>query len=358
MAAKVTKEGVSARELLKTHQKDYGERIGSVSGEKVNTTRIPTGVFAFDMATGGGFPQGKCSIVYGPESSGKTNLCYLAMANAQRMFKEGTCVFFDVEHAWDKVWARKLGVDVDRVIVIQPDYAEQVADLVEAYMGADDVILIIVDSLAMMMTMNQAESSAEKAVVGGVSNPVQKMVQKTTQCFRDAEKEDRMPPTLIYVNQIRHKIGVMFGDPETIPGGNAPRFQSSLTVRVYGKNKMEPKLSQVLPAFKETKFVIKKWKVPIIAAAGEYDMCMLVTEKLQPGQCADWKLISDYLTELGELSKHPTKKSGWVMLGQEYSTLKECEAAIMDDWSYGSSVRAAIIAEYVNKLGIESGGSA
>ena len=147
--------------------------------------------------------------------------------------------------------------------------------MVEAFLYAKDVFCVGLDSVAALSTQNEIDSSAEKASVGGASNVIGKMFRKTTVSFNKMRNQGLMPPAFIGINQIRNKIGVMFGDPETMPGGQTMKFLSSLTVRLYGKNKIEKTISSELPAFKETTAVIKKAKVGVTKYNFEYDLCML-----------------------------------------------------------------------------------
>ena len=264
------------------------------------------------------------------------------IANHQMLYPDLICVFVDVERSFDPVWARLMGVDTDRLIVIVPDYAEQCVDMIEEFLYAKDVGLCAVDSLAALATSNEIESSAEKANVGGSSNPVGKLVRKTTTALGVAAKEGRMP-TLIYVNQIRHKIGVMFGDPETTPGGNAPRFQISLWLRLYGKNKMDTKVSKVMPVLKEVSFILKKWKVPVLAKDGKFEMAMIPHNDLAIGQCDDWNSVSHHLKELGHVENHGGKK-GWTVLTEHYDTIGAFRDRLFKDVKFGTEVRSALIA--------------
>ena len=219
----------SAEEIVKKMKKDYGESIAKRgSDEYVDTPRLPTGIFPFDLASGGGFPMGRVSVVFGPESSGKTNVVLKAIGKGQQIYPDKQAVFVDAEHAFDPLWARQLGVNTDRLIVIHPEYAEQAVDMIEAFLYASDVFCVALDSIAALSTQNEIESSAEKAAVGGASLVIGKLFKKATVSFNRMRNQGLMPPAFIGINQIRHKIGVMYGDPETMPGGNAIKFASSL----------------------------------------------------------------------------------------------------------------------------------
>ena len=327
----------TAKELLAKVKKQYGDSVVSVGGALAQVERVPTGFFAFDLASGGGFPRGRASIVYGPESSGKTNLVLKAIANHQKLWPDLTCVYVAIEE-FHSDWAALLGVDVDRLVVLKPDYAEQAVDMVEGFLHTDDCGVVAVDSLAAMITTAEAEKSAENMTPGGSSVVVGKLVRKSSQALRAAEKAGRSP-TLLYVNQTRFKIGVMMGNPETMPGGNAPKFQSAMTVRTYGKNHTDAKVSKTMPVAKETTFVINKWKVPICATHGTYTMVTIPHGGFGAGDCDDFNSVAHFAKQHALLAKGD--KQGWVCDGKVFPTLAAVEEAMADDplWAMGLKSR-------------------
>lgn len=348
--SKATKETVKVSDLLKSFQTDFGEAIASFGGKLLNAERIPTGIFELDRALAGGFPRGKVSTIFGPESSGKTNCALLAIANHQRMFPDLTCALIDVEHAFDPAWAKALGVDTDKLVVVKPDFAEQAVDIIETLLYAEDCGLVVVDSLAALVTSSEIESSAEKAVVGGAALVIGKLTRKTTLALSQAEKQDRYP-TLIYINQISYKIGVTFGDPETQPGGKKPLFQTSLMLRLYGKNVIDGKHSQTMPVIKRTTFIVRKYKVPIVAASGEFDMATAYYSGLKPGQSDDWSTIAELLKASGKFAKSESGK-GWTILGEEYNTQADFKARLLNEPMFANEVRHLLIQEAIKENGL------
>ncbi len=330
----------SVAELTKQFKKTYGDSAAMIGGKMNNIQRIPTGMFAFDLASGGGFPRGRASIVYGPESSGKTNKAFKAIASHQRLWPDYKCAFIGIE-GFDGPWAAKLGVQVDDLLVIRPDFAEQVVDITEGLLHADDCGLVVIDSLAAMIGAKEAEVEAEKAAVGGASVLVGKLVRKSTLAFNKADKEGRCP-SLIYINQIRQKIGVMYGDPETTPGGGAPNFQAALKVRVYGKNVVDNAISKTMPIAKETTFVIKKWKVPIFAANGVYTMVTVPHGGFECGDTDDFNTVTQYAKQYGLLSKQP--KAGWKLGDLDFGTLGEIKELSRQDPTWWLQVKDQLMA--------------
>lgn len=276
-----------------------------------------------------------------------TNIVLGAIREAQMKWPDKSVAFVDAENALDRKWAATLGVDNDRLIVLYPEYAEQAVDIIESFIFAEDISLIVLDSIAALVTSNEVESSAEKVAVGGASLIIGKLYRKVVAAYTKMRNGGNEAPAFIAINQIRTKIGVMFGNPETMPGGNPPKFASSMTLRVYGKNVMEPKLSTVMPAYKEVECVIQKWKCPILAIKAAYSMQMIQALGNSPGYINDWNTVSTYMRELDYLSKAP--KGGWQMNGGIYPTLDACKAALYGDLEALADMKSTIIAELVTK---------
>jgi len=334
-----SRDTTTAQGLVDVYQAKLGERVVSVGAEHEDTERIPTGLFELDLALGGGFPKGRPSIIFGPESSAKTSIMLKAMASHQRIWPHEVCVFVDLEHAFDPDWARKMGVDVDRLVVVRPGYAEQAVDMIESFMYADDVGFVGVDSLAAMVTAQELESSADKAQPGGASIVVGKLCRKAAQALQQAWKDDRHL-TVCYINQVRMKVGVMFGSPEVLPGGNAQLFHSHLTLRVYGKNEVDESVSKVIPVKKAVTFVIKKWKVPIYSVSGKCKIVTYAPDGVGVGRSDDWETVLSYMRELGMIEKSNKR---WKMLGEEYPRLSDCRDAVLSDRDLEERIKREIV---------------
>ena len=336
----------STKELLTEFHKDYGEKVGGLGNEFVQVDRIPTGFFEFDMASGGGIPRGRTTILFGPESSGKTNMALRLIAAHQVMYPDHTCAFFDVENSFNPDWARLMGVDVDKLLVFKPDYAEQIVDMAEGLLHAEDCGVVVVDSVAAMVTTQEISSSAEKANVGGSGLVMGKLIRKTTRAMSEAEKAGHTP-TLILINQVRFKIGIVYGNPETIPGGNAQKFASSMTVRLYGTNIVDEKVSKTMPCRKKIKAVIQKWKVPIAATVAEFEVVMMPHKGLAVGTCNDWGTITKKMENHGLFGKTKNGKA-WFMVDvdgvvHEYKTIKSCKEVFYADDALSTMVKKALI---------------
>lgn len=308
--APAKKGGSESSAIMKALVKSKGEGV-FIQGNKIPVVeRIATGLFEFDYYTGGGFPKGRLSIVYGPESSGKTNISLLAAATAQKFPEEcNKVVFVDLEGTFDPTWAEQFGVDTENLIVVKPGYGEEAVDVIDGLVRADDVALLIVDSIAVVTSAKEAEQSAEKFDVGTAAVLVKRLSNKLAIAFSLESRRGHFP-AVIFLNQTRFKIGVMFGDPETMPGGQTMKFLSSLTVRLYGKNKIAKDIHPDKPAFKDTNAVIKKAKVAINGSTFQYDMAMMPTGTLNVGESDSWATVAGHLREL-DLIRKAAKGGGW-----------------------------------------------
>ena len=339
-------------DVLKKISKEHGEAIAHEGAVLWDAQRLRTGVFPFDLASGGGFPAGRISIVWGQESSMKTTLCLLAVAAYQQANPEMRCVFVDVETSYDPEWGALLGVDNDKLIYVMPDYAEQAVDIVESFLMAEDVGIVVVDSLAALITFNEADNSADRVNVGGSALVVGKLYRKATLALSRSRREGRLP-TLIAINQIRYKIGVTHGNPETMPGGQAFKFASSLTVRLYGKDENDKKVHPHLPSIKIVSGIIQKFKVPVAARNFEFRMGVIDAPDhgVTLGKVDDWNTVAAYAKDFGLIGK--VDSGGWHLFGEPYPTLKEIRAAVGADADLRRMLEREIIRRSLQAHGVE-----
>ncbi len=213
--------------LVDDLQEKFGEgiimRLGDV--RKVDVEAIPTGSVSLDMALGiGGVPRGRIIEIYGPESSGKTTLTLHIVASAQKA--GGIAAFVDAEHALDPEYAKKIGVDINNLLISQPDTGEQALDIVETLVRSNSVAVIVVDSVAALVPKAEIEGEMGDQHVGRQARLMSQALRKLTAIIA------RSNVTVIFINQIRMKIGVMFGNPETTTGGNALKFYASVRIEI------------------------------------------------------------------------------------------------------------------------------
>ncbi|MBQ8902735.1 MAG: recombinase RecA, partial [Oscillospiraceae bacterium] len=208
-------------------EKQFGAGSVMRMGEKttLDVEALPTGSIGLDMALGiGGLPKGRIIEIFGPESGGKTTVTLHAIAEAQK--RGGIAAFVDVEHALDPVYAKALGVDVDQLIVSQPDTGEEALDIMETLVRSGAIDIIVLDSVAAMVTKAEIDGDMGDSFVGVQARLMSSAMKKLTAVIAKSNT------VAIFINQIREKIGIMFGNPETTPGGRALKFYSSVRIEV------------------------------------------------------------------------------------------------------------------------------
>ena len=249
---------------LATLNKRFGEGVVMKLGEttRLNIESIPTGSLSLDIALGvGGVPRGRIVEVYGPESSGKTTLCLHVIAEAQQ--KGGICGFVDVEHALDPAYAQKIGVDVENLYVSQPDTGEQALEIAEALVRSGALDVVVVDSVAALVPRAEIEGEMGDSHVGLQARLMSQALRKLVGAVKTSGT------CLIFTNQLRQKIGVMFGNPETTSGGMALKFYASVRLDVRriqsikqgsdvigNRTRVTVRKNKVAPPFKVAEFDI------------------------------------------------------------------------------------------------------
>ncbi len=325
---KINPEKLKAVEnAIQQIEKQFGKgsimKLGKSPIQKIEV--IPTGAINLDIALGvGGYPRGRIIEIYGPESSGKTTLCLSAVAETQKM--GGVAAFVDAEHALDPVYAKKIGVNIDDLLVAQPDSGEEALEITESLVRSNAIDLIIVDSVAALVPRAELEGNMGDAQIGLQARLMSQAMRKLTGTISKSKA------IVIFVNQIRNKIGVMFGSPETTTGGNALKFYSSVRLEIrkvetlkkgeeaYG-NRVRVKVvkNKVAPPFKQVEF-------DILFNKGIHQVACLVDAALS------YEIIERSGTwfSYGDIKLGQGKENCYVFLEENPDIRKEIEHKILE----------------------------
>jgi recombination protein RecA len=223
----VTEKSRAIEQAIQQIEKQFGKgsimKLGDTAGEKIDA--ISSGSLAVDMALGvGGFPRGRVIEIYGPEASGKTTLALHAVASAQKT--GGTAAFIDAEHALDAAWARICGVSTDDLLISQPDNGQQALEIADTLVRSGAVDIVVIDSVAALVPREEIEGEMGEPHMGLQARLMSQALRKLTGTI------SKTNTTVIFINQLREKIGVMFGSPETTPGGRALKFYASVRIDI------------------------------------------------------------------------------------------------------------------------------
>lgn len=341
IGAKEVGEKASSDALLREIQSKFGEgammKLGSAP--KVDISVVPTGSLGLDAALGvGGLPRGRIVEIYGPESSGKTTLTLHVIAEAQKT--GGICAFIDAEHAMDPEYAKKLGVNINELLISQPDNGEQALEIAESIVRSGKVDVLVIDSVAALTPKDEIEGDMGAQHVGKQARLMSQALRKLTAI---AHKSNTV---IIFINQIRMQIGVMFGNPETTPGGKALKFYSSVRIDIR-KIAQIKKGEEVVGA--RTKVKVVKNKVAAPFKTTEFDIIY------NEGISREGELLA-----LGEKFKLVGKSSGSVYVYGEEKLGRGYDAArtyLRDNKKVGDKL-AKEIQKHLNEGGLSYSGSA
>lgn len=282
-------------------EKQFGKGAIMKLGDKgtQNIQVIPTGSISLDIALGvGGVPRGRVVEIYGPESSGKTTLAYHIVSEAQR--KGGVAAFVDAEHALDPEYAKNIGVDIDKLLVSQPDTAEQALEITETLVRSNAVDVVVIDSVAALVPKNEIEGEMGDSHLGLQARLMSQALRKLTGATSKSNT------TLIFINQLRMKIGVMFGNPEVTSGGNALKFYSSVRIDIRRKEQIKDG-ETIIGNHVKVKVVKNKVAPPFRSA--EFDI--MYNEGISKyGDILDLAVTEDLIKKSGSWYEFKDKKIG------------------------------------------------
>lgn len=285
---------------------------------------ISTGSLSLDLALGvGGLPRGRIVEIYGPESSGKTTLCLESIAQCQLL--GGTCAFIDAEHAFDPIYAKNLGVNVEELLVSQPDTGEQALEICDALVRSGAVDMVVIDSVAALIPKAEIEGDMGDSHVGLHARLMSQALRKLTGHIKKTNT------LVVFINQIRQKIGVLFGNNETTTGGNALKFYSSIRLDIRGTTQIKSNDSDD-PIGKETKVKVIKNKVAPPFRVAEFDI-LYGTGINREGEIIDIGVQTGVLEKSGSWYSYNGNKIGqgkektrqWLMENNDFATEIENE---------------------------------
>lgn len=305
-------------------EKQFGS--GSImklgDSHKINVKTIPSGSLSLDIALGGGFPQGRVVEIYGPESSGKTTLALHVVAGVQR--SGGLAAYVDAEHALDPEYAKKIGVNLENLLVSQPDTGEQALEITETLVRSSAVNVVVVDSVAALVPRAELEGSMGDAQMGMQARLMSQALRKLTGVI------SKSSTTVIFINQLRMKIGVMFGNPEVTAGGNALKYYSSVRVDIRRIEQLKDG-DKVIGNRVRTKVVKNKVAPPFRVA--EFDI-MYNKGISVAGELLDLAVKHDLVRKSGSWYEYKGEKMGQgreaakAYLEENPKALKELDAAV------------------------------
>lgn len=342
---------VLASETITKLQKKYGSTalMKAADDRHQELPRIPCGVFQLDYALGGGWPAGRVNTIYGPKSSSKTTTLLKTIGNAQRMcascftehhtadgevlgckcgkYRQMVCSFVDVEGTWDEKWSKANGIDVQTLLYSRPDFAEESLDISEALIRSGEVDVLVLDSLAFLTPLKEIEESVEKETMGVQARLIGKGVRKLNAALNAVKNEHSRFPTIFFTNQIRMKLGVMFGNPETTPGGMAPGFVSTTEVKVWpGKYDIDEQTGR--PLHVDMNFRVEKNKSGPAKMEGSYRLILSNTEVKRVGEVYDEDQIVNIAQKYGLVEGNG---ASWHCLGEKFGGKSLIEKRLLQD---------------------------
>jgi RecA/RadA recombinase len=337
-----------------------------VRGEKLlpDFPRIPTSIFTLDYAIGGGFPISVASCLYGPPGGGKSLVLQKTIASAQKLCWKCFEYEWDCQcssptkrqaalvapEGFDPEWAKCLGVNVEELIVVQPEYGEQAADIISEAIVAEDCGLIGLDSIAMLSPIAEVEGSFDDGMVAAQARLVARMMRVVQQRLVRERKKNH-PVAFIATNHIRSKIGQLFGNPEDVPGGWAAKHSWHLTVRMSQVKSDDVDSSTDMPINAKfrasTVALTNKRKLFTLQGLADFYISMVDSGEFKTGTVPDFKSVEKYADEIEFIERNP-----WRIMGREY----EKKSDLINDWQdekWYLSVKKKLVQEYKNIAKIE-----
>ena len=316
----------SIHEGVKTLHKSYGKETGGKGAKYAEFTRLPTGIFDLDLALGGGIPMGAVSIFYGTEGSGKTSLAIRCAVEFQKRYPNKKIAWLDVENQWDEKWARLHGLDCDQLFMFKPTTSEEASDQADQVAFSEDAGLLIIDSIAALATYDMLEKDANTSIVGSAKTSTTMMRKIAGGMMEHAKAKSTL--TVIYINQVRTKIGFVMGNPEFLPGPNYQNYQAFLKLRLTSKPIMKEKVAAI-PIYSDNTARVAKKKFPAIRNAAAWQTILYPHNGHKPLTLNNHKYMEKVLEDLGYLEK---ADKVWLLYGEVFPTKTAAVQSALNDY--------------------------
>lgn len=343
---------------------ELGKAIGAISkvhGSSVITPaslrprlrHIPTGIFTLDMALLGGIPEGAISLFYGWQHSGKTTVALRALARAQAKYPDKIPVLLDLEGTYAPEWGAIHGIDNERLGYVQPDTGEQAMDVINELMKSEETSMIVVDSLAALVPFKEIDKSFEDALVGEQARLISRFCRVAQNTLLTQRKRGHRP-SVILVNQWRYKIGTMYGDPRTLPGGQAQHYAA--TVKVEFKNKEKEGVGEAdtkTVLYNDHSFSLDKNKVGTAVREGEFRMVRDPAHPLGQGFIDDAATVTTWARALGLVTGDGSSAKRIQGVDQEFRRLQDVADYFYENPEFYEQFKIDLIRDYRESAGLD-----
>lgn len=340
--------------LMDSIGKVHGDKVVRRASIRVPYQHIPLDIFTLDMALLGGVPEGLATVFYGWEHSGKTTMAMRAIAGAQRKYPDRTAVFVDVEGTYAPEWGEMHGIDNDKLLLVQPDSGEQALDITVSMVKTMEVSIVVVDSLAALIPVKEIERSLEDVSVGEQARLISRFCTKLQNALI-TERHRGHRPAVVLVNQFRMKVGVMHGDPRTLPGGVAQNFLAAVKVEMKNKEHMGSGEDVGHIDYNEHSFTVKKNKVGTAVRVGEFKMVRSLEHPMGLGFVEDGRTAITWAKKMG-LVTGGSPKLRVEGIDRDFRVLQDIEDYLYQNPEEYRTFRHRLISDYREKCGLNSEG--